>query len=267
MPPLKKCMVLSALLVSILLTPFGAVKVWAAQSTEVSVPYLADAKSTVAITGTNYGKEMKVQNFSETEEGAVSMKFDEPGTYVFEASCDTSDKTYTVTVTLFNDDNGGLSSAVVISSSEGEGSKPEIMDFRNPSEPTYTITYDTNGGVWKDTKTDELRYETNPISQGTTIKEAPEREGYTFLYWKGSLYYPGDSYNEKNTDGYVDDYLVAQWEKNVVPEKTNTNTVDVPKTGDNMTLVYAAIGTLSLVEIIALVFLKRKKKEESNIEQ
>lgn len=27
-----------------------------------------------------------------------------------------------------------------------------------------------------------------------TIRDKPTREGYTFLYWKGSEYYPGDSY-------------------------------------------------------------------------
>jgi len=40
------------------------------------------------------------------------------------------------------------------------------------------------------------------------------REGYTFLYWQGSIYNPGDVYGEMASDDlhYVGDYLTAIWE-------------------------------------------------------
>ena len=41
-----------------------------------------------------------------------------------------------------------------------------------------------------------------------TVLDAPTREGYTFKYWEGSKYYPGDSYtvSENHT-------LKAVWAK------------------------------------------------------
>ena len=79
----------------------------------------------------------------------------------------------------------------------------------------YILTFDPAGG--------EFRGSTSPTSieykGGTTtaIPEAPTREGYKFLYWKGSEYQPGDEYV------VVEDHtFVAQWEKieEPVPEPT-----------------------------------------------
>jgi len=96
----------------------------------------------------------------------------------------------------------------------------------------YTITYDTNGGTWTDTGTSENRTEAHPVTTGATIREAPVREGYIFLYWKGSTYYPGDTYHEKASDGdYVSDYLVAQWKRADEPASTPKSAV-LPKMGD-----------------------------------
>lgn len=77
----------------------------------------------------------------------------------------------------------------------------------------YTITYDPNGGVWKE-GTSEKRSESSVITQGATIWDAPTRDGYEFVEWKGSTYQPGEAYNEKDENGYyVSDTLVAQWKK------------------------------------------------------
>lgn len=79
----------------------------------------------------------------------------------------------------------------------------------------YTITYKTNGGVWKD-GSDKNKTETHDVTEGTKILEAPKKEGYTFKEWKGSSsYQPGDAYSEKAKDGYyISDTLEAVWEKN-----------------------------------------------------
>ena len=67
------------------------------------------------------------------------------------------------------------------------------------------------------------------------IHDAPTREGYDFLYWKGSEYQPGDAYT------VIEDHkFVAQWQKKsiqpvpVTPDNpTPAKQVDVaPKTGD-----------------------------------
>ena len=130
---------------------------------------------------------------------------------------------------------------------------------------SYTITYDTNGGVWKDTKTSEKRSETYSVTQsGVKIAAAPVREGYTFVEWKGSSYQPGETYNEKDPDGfYGDDTLVAQWKSNGEPEKDNDNEKgkDSTNTGDDMNPgAYASAMLISTIMLAGYVVWLRRKK-------
>ena len=76
-----------------------------------------------------------------------------------------------------------------------------------------TITYKLNGGTYNGSS-DDIIITGKP---GSTIRihDAPEREGYTFLYWKGSEYYPGQEY----TIG-EDHAFTAMWKKN---ENVNPN--------------------------------------------
>ena len=68
------------------------------------------------------------------------------------------------------------------------------------------ITYDLNGGTL-DGQTGKIVVEAN---EGDVIKvmNAPSRDGYEFKYWKGSKYYPGDSYTVEE-----DHTLTAIWKK------------------------------------------------------
>jgi len=81
---------------------------------------------------------------------------------------------------------------------------------RIPAIDIYTITFDPNGGT--------LNGSTEPVSKDydadtkITIADAPTRDGYTFLYWKGSEYQPGDAYTVTE-----DHTFVAQWQKNEEP--------------------------------------------------
>lgn len=96
------------------------------------------------------------------------------------------------------------------------------------------ITYDPNGGRWG---TDGAK-KVITVKKGTaiTIETAPTKAGYTFQYWKGSEYQPGDSYtaNEDHT-------FTAQWSKtpepnpNPDPNQPNPNnpTPNVPGSGGN----------------------------------
>lgn len=56
----------------------------------------------------------------------------------------------------------------------------------------YTITYDLNGGTL-DGKTGKITEEYEEGSE-VTVKAAPVRDGYTFQYWEGSRYNPGDTF-------------------------------------------------------------------------
>lgn len=101
-----------------------------------------------------------------------------------------------------------------------------------PDPDSYTITYKLNGGNY-DGNTDDV-LETHYAGEVITIRDKPTREGYTFLYWKGSEYYPGDSYTVVG-----DHTLVAQWEKDDNPTTpttratTTTTRRPLPDTSDH----------------------------------
>ena len=76
----------------------------------------------------------------------------------------------------------------------------------DPAKKKFTISYDLNGGTL-DGKTGVITIRTEEGST-ITIPEAPVREGYRFTYWKGSEYYPGDSYKVES-----DHTFTAQWKK------------------------------------------------------
>lgn len=84
-----------------------------------------------------------------------------------------------------------------------------------PGREICTITFDFDEGVWTDPATgdkkDSLVWYVNK-GDTITLPSAPVREGYTFSYWKGSKYNPGDAYTVVG-----DHTFTAMWEKN--PEK------------------------------------------------
>ncbi len=92
----------------------------------------------------------------------------------------------------------------------------------SPVIKTWTITYDLNGGTYNGSGNNI--YENYPDGTVITIHVAPVREGYTFLYWKGSSYSPGDQYTV--ADNHV---FTAVWEKNSDP----SDVPDSPGTGDS----------------------------------
>ncbi len=70
-----------------------------------------------------------------------------------------------------------------------------------------SVTYDLNGGSYNGST--ENIVEKQKTGEVINIHDAPEREGYTFSYWKGSEYNPGDTYvmngNHKLTAVWVAD--------------------------------------------------------------
>jgi|GEM_PF-5769073 len=55
-----------------------------------------------------------------------------------------------------------------------------------------SLSFSASGGNWNGSEED-LLIEAN-VGDTITIPEAPSREGYEFVYWQGSVYYPGDKY-------------------------------------------------------------------------
>ena len=89
----------------------------------------------------------------------------------------------------------------------------------------HTITFKLNGGSYNGNADDLVMnaYEGDTI----IVPDAPERAGYTFLYWKGSEYYPGEEYTVKE-----DHTLTAQWEKNEEPAGDGDDPGDSDKGDD-----------------------------------
>ena len=119
----------------------------------------------------------------------------------------------------------------------------------------FTITIDPNGGNWNgDTKAKIMK-----IKKGDyiTLPQAPSKKGYTFLYWKGSNYKPGDKYKVEK-----DHTFVAQWKKNEIKVSTNNNSKtkakNSPKTGVNSIAFISVI--LILISSLGLFVIGKKQK-------
>lgn len=82
-----------------------------------------------------------------------------------------------------------------------------------PSAEYVDIVFNANEGAWENGET--RREYRSAIGSVITIESAPTREGYKFLYWKGSEYQPGENYTVP-AGGHT---FVAQWEKVEKPEE------------------------------------------------
>ncbi len=143
----------------------------------------------------------------------------------------------------------------------------------NPEEE-YTITVDPNGGNWNgDTAIKTYKYKKN---RTFILDAAPEREGYKFLYWKGSEYQPGEKYTVKG-----DHTFTAEWKKEEVkPEPKNpsdnknsiTKDTNKPKISSNNSAannktpqtgyssdIMLYTGLAVLMSLGVLLILKKKK--------
>ena len=100
-----------------------------------------------------------------------------------------------------------------------------------PVKDTHKITYNLNGGTYKGKPGDIV--EEHKVGSVIKVHEAPDaREGYTFAYWQGSRYQPGDEYTVKE-----DHTFTAIWVKNNSPDddsdNNNDNDNDTIDDGDN----------------------------------
>lgn len=125
--------------------------------------------------------------------------------------------TYTITA-AGEEDQGNY----IVTFADGTLTITEKAAPPEPADEMYTITYDLNGGEY-DGSTDDI-VETHAAGETITIHEAPTRDGYEFLFWKGSEYQPGDSYTVEG-----DHTFVAQW------KKTDTSDDDADDDPDNDT--------------------------------
>ena len=121
-----------------------------------------------------------------------------------------------------------------------------------------TLTFDLAGGTL-DGKTGKITIEAN-VGDVIEIPKAPTREGYTFKYWKGSEYNPGDKYTVES-----DHTFTAVWEKS-----SNGGTAAAkgssPKTGDMLGTLFAALAAMAAFALclaaIAMLKIRRRSLKE-----
>lgn len=113
-------------------------------------------------------------------------------------------------------------------------------------EKYYNITFDANGGKWIDNKTKKIVQAKK--NDNISIMEAPTKEGYKFLYWKGSKYQPGQKYK------VIEDHtFTAVWEPNK-PAKVRK----IPQTGDSSEIMLYA-GLTALMGLSTLLIMRKRK--------
>lgn len=123
--------------------------------------------------------------------------------------------------------------------------KEDTTPVPNPTIDKFTITVDPNGGNWNGNsavaiyQVDKGKYFTLPI--------APTKKGYTFQYWKGSKYQPGDKYLVEG-----DHTFIAVWKKNEV----------TPNTGDNGMLYAYALGLLVATSSMLIINARRNTNNQ-----
>ena len=132
------------------------------------------------------------------------------------------------------------------------------LDVIPDSDGNYYVVVPRGGGVYLTATLEKEKYDisfydeegnliqTNNVEYGSTITipNAPTKEGYEFLYWEGSKYYPGDQYTvtgphtfkaiwkkveEKSADNKDDDSSADKKDENTAADsdsKTTDNTSD-----------------------------------------
>lgn len=130
------------------------------------------------------------------------------------------------------------------------------------SSKKFTITVNPNEGNWNG----DTSIKSFVVKKGEyfTLPEAPIRDGYTFKYWQGSKFQPGDKYMVNGEHDFV-----AIWEKNTAIDDKNyvdknnkdINSKNTPRTGDNTSL-FSLIFILILSGISMTAF-SRKNSEEN----
>ena len=100
-----------------------------------------------------------------------------------------------------------------------------------------------------------------------TILKAPKREGYSFQYWKGSKYNPGDKYEVVGSHTFT-----AIWEKKQeIGSNSNTSSGNINKnkpsdsrkavayTSDNTSIeIYIGMALILTISALAIRIYRRK---------
>ena len=137
------------------------------------------------------------------------------------------------------------------------GDQSEGYTITNKHTPErFTITYKLNGGTYKGSP-DDIK-EIYKYGTKISIHKKPVREGYEFLYWKGSKYQPGDKYTVK-----ADHTFVAQWKKSTEPGSGKPGKPGkTARTGDETNIGIWLAAALIAAAVLAGVLIWRRRRRD-----
>ena len=141
----------------------------------------------------------------------------------------------------------------------------DMYDVQHEVKPH--LEFDPNGGTWADGGSDVREYEAG-LETDFDIIDAPTRDGYTFEYWEGSEYQPGQTYHADS-----DHVFTAKWKKNDSGSsggddtsggeknaQTKSNPSKTPSTGDFVNPTLLLLLLLASSGTIAAIAKKRKRE-------
>lgn len=135
------------------------------------------------------------------------------------------------------------------------------------ADKELSFTFLANGGKWADNTSTKVMTTQRGVS--FPMMQAPTREGYTFQYWQGANYNPGDAYEEEKNHTYT-----AVWKSNTpssgcpsIPNESSSEAGNMvnkdktaPKTGELELFSLCALVLLSTASGMLLVTRKRKER-------
>ena len=122
-----------------------------------------------------------------------------------------------------------------------------------PVTKKATLTFDLAGGTIDGKANLVIAAEVGDV---ITIPKAPVRDGYTFQYWRGSAYYPGDKYTVEG-----DHTFTAVWKKNA---NANGGKGSSPNTGDAFGGTVAALAIAAVCALcLAVITMYQRRRRPS----
>ena len=117
----------------------------------------------------------------------------------------------------------------------------DMYDVQHEVKPE--LEFDPAGGQWKDGTAAVKKFEA-ALETSFDIIDAPIRDGYTFVCWKGSEYQPGQKYLADS-----DHTFTAQWEKNSGDDPTGSDNPVPGNSGGSVNPVPGSSGGSGKQEI------------------
>ena len=81
------------------------------------------------------------------------------------------------------------------------------VEYEVEHEVKPSLSFDPSGGTWADGGSDVRKYDAG-LETDFQVVDAPTRDGYTFVCWRGSEFQPGDAYHADSDHAFV-----AEWRK------------------------------------------------------